>query len=419
MTEPALEQTAFDAELIRDVAESFSRATGLGAVVRVPGGTAPVHQAGYTCSSCMLCRYLGGNENCAALHDNSLSEASHFGGKYIYSCRRGLTFFVSPVIGRRDIEARITIGPFMMIELDDFLAIDMAGERSADKKLMHYLAQQIPCVEPQRVEALSRLLFLSVGYANGVESVNAQLRAARSTELQGQINAYIMEIKMLSEGARRYPIELERRLLMQIRHMDHAEANRLLNELLGHILLAGGNSLEWMQVRVSELLVLISRACIDNGSDVAATQSIMNRYYLQLTRVSSFEELCIHLSNAMKELMERSFEPGAGRGAGRIQQAIGYIRANLSGRITLEDVAHEVGLSPEYFSRIFHQETGDTFQNFVTLRRLERATEMMQYDELSIGDIAMLVGFEEQSYFARVFRRAYGVSPAKYRQGLK
>ena len=55
----------------------------------------------------------------------------------------------------------------------------------------------------------------------------------------------------------------------------------------------------------------------------------------------------------------------------------------------------------------------------MTLRRLERATEMMQYDELSIGDIAMLVGFEEQSYFARVFRRAYGVSPAKYRQSLK
>ncbi|MGN0741306.1 MAG: PocR ligand-binding domain-containing protein, partial [Candidatus Fimadaptatus sp.] len=80
-----MEQTTFDAELIRDVAESFSRATGLGAVVRVPGGAVPVHQAGYTCARCMLCRYLGGNENCAALHDNSLSEASHFGGKYIYS----------------------------------------------------------------------------------------------------------------------------------------------------------------------------------------------------------------------------------------------------------------------------------------------------------------------------------------------
>ena len=132
-------------------------------------------------------------------------------------------------------------------------------------------------MEPQRVEALSRRLFLSVGYANGVESVNAQLRAARSTELQGQINAYIMEIKMQSESARRYPIELERRLLMQIRQMDHVEANRLLNELLGHILLAGGNSLEWMQVRVSELLALMSRACINNGSDVAATQRIPSK----------------------------------------------------------------------------------------------------------------------------------------------
>ena len=83
----------------------------------------------------------------------------------------------------------------------------------------------------------------------------------------------------------------------------------------------------------------------------------------------------------------------------------------------LEEMARRVYLSPSYFSRVFRQETGETFSGYLNRLRIERSKELLRHKELRLTDIAQKVGFEDQSYFTKVFKKLEGVTPLRYRSG--
>lgn len=88
-----------------------------------------------------------------------------------------------------------------------------------------------------------------------------------------------------------------------------------------------------------------------------------------------------------------------------------YLHANYRDNITLEHLAEKVYLSPCYISRIFRQNTGASFLQYLTSIRMERAYEMLQTGKYSVGEVAEAVGYKDASYFSQVFRRKYGVCP--------
>ncbi|MGL5513630.1 MAG: helix-turn-helix domain-containing protein, partial [Sporomusa sp.] len=80
------------------------------------------------------------------------------------------------------------------------------------------------------------------------------------------------------------------------------------------------------------------------------------------------------------------------------------------------DISQEVHLSPSYFSKIFKKETGHNFNTYLNMLRIEKSKKLLLYDNLKLISIASLVGFEDQSYFTKVFKRVTGVSPHQYRK---
>lgn len=72
-------------------------------------------------------------------------------------------------------------------------------------------------------------------------------------------------------------------------------------------------------------------------------------------------------------------------------------------------------LSPFQFSRNFKKENGVTFRDFVVRVRIQRAAELMRQPNVSVTEAAFGVGFNDLSYFARMFRRQLGISPSHFR----
>lgn len=98
-----------------------------------------------------------------------------------------------------------------------------------------------------------------------------------------------------------------------------------------------------------------------------------------------------------------------------MKNAIHFITENYAYRITLPDVASEAHLNPAYFSSLFKQSTGISFKEYLNLVRIEESKRLLITTEFSIIDIAIGIGFEDQSYFSKVFKKYTGVTPKQFR----
>jgi AraC-like DNA-binding protein len=99
-----------------------------------------------------------------------------------------------------------------------------------------------------------------------------------------------------------------------------------------------------------------------------------------------------------------------------MQHVIDHIAANLEQPLPVEELAKVSGLSRAHFSRVFAASEGMPPAEFVLRKRLQRATKLLtKTADLSVKEVAIMSGFEDPNYFAKVFRRFFGASPTEFR----
>ena len=114
-------------------------------------------------------------------------------------------------------------------------------------------------------------------------------------------------------------------------------------------------------------------------------------------------------------LLQNNINP---KSEGRINSACMRIYENIKEPPSTEELAAEHCLSVSRFIHLFKEITGKSVTDFVTALRVERAKEMLFSTDMTIGEISEAVGFEDQNYFSRRFRKIEGVSPAEYRKNV-
>ena len=102
----------------------------------------------------------------------------------------------------------------------------------------------------------------------------------------------------------------------------------------------------------------------------------------------------------------------SGNLAKEIQQ---IVKEKYMENITLESIAQDLNFSFFYLSKIFKQNTGISFTEYLTDYRIRKAGEMLQSSDLSIKEIAYATGFRSQGYFSKVFRKYTGLMPTEFR----
>ncbi|MCQ2428858.1 MAG: AraC family transcriptional regulator [Clostridia bacterium] len=100
----------------------------------------------------------------------------------------------------------------------------------------------------------------------------------------------------------------------------------------------------------------------------------------------------------------------------QLSPAMRYIAAHYASDITLADLAGVCCMNPSYFCRRFHALTGRTAMSYLNEYRLSKAQTLLVTTSRSVSEIAQTVGFSDSSYFTRVFRSVYGVSPSEARK---
>lgn len=99
----------------------------------------------------------------------------------------------------------------------------------------------------------------------------------------------------------------------------------------------------------------------------------------------------------------------------RLQQAIEYIHAHLDRELSLAELAGVINISPTYFANLFKRAMGVSPHQYVVQQRVERAKLLLLKTDLAIADIALQVGFSNQSHLTRHFKHIVGVTPKQVR----
>ncbi len=96
--------------------------------------------------------------------------------------------------------------------------------------------------------------------------------------------------------------------------------------------------------------------------------------------------------------------------------AIRFVKKNLNKNISRTEVAEHVHLNEEYFSRLFRQQTGATFKDFVLSEKMNEAKTLLAHSRLSIGIIASKIGYDNFSHFSKMFKKMTNLTPQEYRK---
>ncbi len=99
-----------------------------------------------------------------------------------------------------------------------------------------------------------------------------------------------------------------------------------------------------------------------------------------------------------------------------IKRAVEYIHANYMSELHIEDLASYIGFTRSHFYKKFVEKMGVSPKEYLTSVRLEKALGLMRSKEYSLDQIAGLVGYEDYTSFARIFRKYHGMSPKEYRE---
>jgi len=128
----------------------------------------------------------------------------------------------------------------------------------------------------------------------------------------------------------------------------------------------------------------------------------------------------------ISSLLDRIFAEADGRNVGSgslqlsvIDSIIRYIDRNIYEEVTLQTVSEMFAINPSYLSRVFKAATGQGFVKYVTGRKIDKAKELLERGVMDLADIAHGLGFSDQQYFNRVYKKTTGFTPNEWRMQSK
>lgn len=102
-----------------------------------------------------------------------------------------------------------------------------------------------------------------------------------------------------------------------------------------------------------------------------------------------------------------------------VKKAITFIKLNLATSLTVTMVAQEVGVTPDYLTRLFKKELDSPVIAFINRKRIQASLKLLNTSDLPIQNIGDMVGLPDPCYFNKLFKKHIGVSPKQYRESLK
>ena len=329
-------------------------------------------------------------------------EARRWQGKYTYYCPIGLVF---SAVSIPETELTLIAGPVVMGEMQDTL-MDLPD--SIDPEQIRRLCT---CSADQLRHMGSLLEMSACGLRYHPDAANDRNVIAPEEE-----NA---EESAVQHNSFPYMHQLQEDLQQAIREQDKPHAREVLNQLLRYVYSPHPDQFPLIRSRAIQLVSLLSKIAAPEEGSPKESELYRKVYIPALQQAASLDEMDVTLAEMLHLFVDYTFDFTQVKHSDTIHRVTEFIKTNYRGKLTLEQIAASVHLSPSHISGLFRKETGQTVSAYISFVRIEKSKQLLKTTMLSIAEIADQCGFEEQSYFSRVFRKQTGLSPKTYRDNSR
>ncbi|MDQ1000484.1 AraC-like DNA-binding protein [Neobacillus niacini] len=164
---------------------------------------------------------------------------------------------------------------------------------------------------------------------------------------------------------------------------------------------------------------LYSYAAEKGGLSAWQCHFISEKYAIMIEHAETFSELDMIHSNMMREYSDPAIRKSKSNKLTIVEKAEDYIEMNFSEDISMEEMAGKLHVHPSHLMRVFKKEKGITISHYRNLKRIKEAKELILFSNLSMTDIAIMVGFSNPQYFSRFFKEIEGITPVEFKKNRK
>ncbi|HKM29069.1 MAG TPA: helix-turn-helix domain-containing protein [Anaerovoracaceae bacterium] len=341
--------------------------------------------------------------------------ASRLGEPYIFICRVGFTNIATSLIVDGQYIGYFIAGPIIMGELRESTSAKISDLNDLDDStlaLVKMFASKMTVYEPNQVSQLALLFYNSVITSINGNSDYSALR--NQYKDQAQINTNIRRYKKMHQDMD-YPYDLEKTLIGHITDGQTEAAKKCIAELIDRISTLESGELAAIKAKVLWLFAIIIRLATEKHASLRETLDADSEVIIKLSEADSYKSLKAMSINLVETITSNMITSVYSGSSSIIAKALQYINRNYKDKITLTDIENNLNVNGSYFSSLFRHEMGITFTEYLNQVKIDYACQLLETTNLSIIDISLATGYEDQSYFTKVFKKCTGETPKQHR----
>lgn len=321
------------------------------------------------------------------------NEARRWQGRYTFYCPIGLVF---TAVSIPQTERAMVAGPVVMGELQDTL-MDLPEHIDKDP------VKNLLCCSSQQLRHISSVLELAVCGLRHRPDASFDSNSVASEEPEDLPLSPVL-------------LQLENDLRQAVQQQEKSRGRELLNQLLRYVYSPHPDQIDLIRSRAIQLATMLTKIAATVESTSGEDRIYRREHIPALKAAQTLEQVDETLARMLHLYVDYSFDFNEIKHTDTVYRSMEYIRSNFNRKITLEEIASYVHLSGSHLSGTFHKETGQTISAYINHVRIEKSKQLLIATLTPIAEVAALCGFEDQSYFSRVFRQGTGLSPKRFRE---
>ncbi|HWT74663.1 MAG TPA: helix-turn-helix domain-containing protein [Mobilitalea sp.] len=310
-------------------------------------------------------------------------------------------------------ELSCIVGPVMVNKIAIFLPSEKPQLEYDDRT---YLIEKMRKLIRELSKKIALQFKVGIGSVVPIQRLGESYKEAlvSTHNSKGRV-VHVKDIPLGCEYGDNYPIDMEKTFFEMIEKGElegtRKEANRFFDWMIEYY----PDCMMDIKLKVLEFILFAEQKAFLSGG-MTYYFRYRKDYLATLIQIENYEHLRKWFLDKVVEACRNIITKKEEQASGVIAKAKAYIEDNYSKDISLDDVSRTVDISPYYFSKLFKEETGENFIEYLTNIRIEKAKKLLQNRDISIKNICADSGYSDPNYFSRIFKKQVGLTPTEYRE---